>query len=54
MPSKVVLFLAGTTALLGILFQVYVFPIIELGGLFRKIEPLNTEQCESAEGKWPG
>lgn len=50
MPPRITLFLAGAIVLLGILFQVYLAPLIELGGLFRKVEPLNTEHCESVEG----
>ena len=53
MPSKAVIFLAATAALLGVLFQVYISPLIELGGLFRKVGPLNTEHCESVEGNLP-
>ncbi|KAF8608964.1 serum paraoxonase/arylesterase [Ceratobasidium sp. AG-I] len=49
MPTKAVIFLAGTAALLGILFQAYVSPLIEIGGLLRRVEPLNTEHCESVE-----
>ncbi|KAG8694762.1 hypothetical protein FRC09_009614, partial [Ceratobasidium sp. 395] len=50
MPSVAVLLLTATTVAFGIFYQVYLSPVLEVGGAFRRIEPLNTDQCEAVEG----
>ncbi|KAG8743249.1 hypothetical protein FRC10_012293 [Ceratobasidium sp. 414] len=49
MPSITVLVLTTTAVVLGIFYQVYLAPVLEVGGAFRSIEPLNTDQCEAVE-----
>lgn len=50
MPSVVISVLAVLVAALGILYQVYLSPLLVIGGAFRSVEPLNTDQCRAVEG----
>ncbi|KAG8698661.1 hypothetical protein FRC08_005772 [Ceratobasidium sp. 394] len=50
MPSVVVSALAVTVAVLGIFYQAYLSPLLVVGGAFRSVEPLNTNQCKAVEG----
>ncbi|KAG8681762.1 hypothetical protein FRC08_015409, partial [Ceratobasidium sp. 394] len=50
MPSTSASVFAIIVLALGTLYQVYVAPLVESGGLFRKVEPFGTEHCEAVEG----
>ncbi|KAG8743248.1 hypothetical protein FRC10_012292 [Ceratobasidium sp. 414] len=49
MPSVVISALAVTVAALGILYQAYLSPLLVVGGAFRSVEPLNTDQRRAVE-----
>jgi hypothetical protein len=51
MPSIAVSLLTATALVFGIFYQVYLAPLIDVGGVFRNVEPMNTEHCEAVEGE---
>ncbi|QRV79290.1 serum paraoxonase/arylesterase [Ceratobasidium sp. AG-Ba] len=50
MPPIVVMVLAVAIVVIGIFYQVYLSPLLEVAGAFRKVEPLNNNRCEAVEG----
>ncbi|KAG8778187.1 hypothetical protein FRC12_025117 [Ceratobasidium sp. 428] len=50
MPSVAVSLLTISVVVLGVFYRLWVVPVLELGGAYRTVQPLNTEGCEGVEG----
>ncbi|GAB1521479.1 hypothetical protein RhiTH_004575 [Rhizoctonia solani] len=49
MPSITGVLFTLTILILGIVYQVYLSPLLTLGGHYRTVQPLNTEHCTAIE-----
>ncbi|QRV94112.1 hypothetical protein RhiJN_22130 [Ceratobasidium sp. AG-Ba] len=50
MPSTFTSFFTILVIPIGLFYQIYLTPLFESVGVFRSVEPLNTEQCKTVEG----
>ncbi|KAG9094782.1 hypothetical protein FS749_011830 [Ceratobasidium sp. UAMH 11750] len=50
MPSTAVSLFTISVVVLGVFYKLWVVPVLELGGAYRTVQPLNTERCETVEG----
>ncbi|KAG9126328.1 hypothetical protein FRC07_003895, partial [Ceratobasidium sp. 392] len=50
MPSVAISLFTISAVVLGVLYKLWVVPILELGGAYRSVQLLNTEKCETVEG----
>ncbi|KAG9103591.1 hypothetical protein FRC06_009725 [Ceratobasidium sp. 370] len=50
MPSIAVSLFTISVVVLGAFYKLWVVPVLELGGVYRTVQPRNTERCEIVEG----